>query len=137
MNRKTAPLKYFSNHFQRLLKTLRVQQEPNASIDLNDELCEGLPEEFATYLDTCKKLSFDQTPDYLQLRMLFWKIAKREIIVFDGKFDWTGFKGQKSEDRPPEVVTAVEKNDSVDSRSGSGSKAGSKSRSQSPSGSVE
>ena len=59
------------------------------------ELCEGLPEECVIYLDTCKRLGFEQEPDYLGLRKLFWRIAKRENIEFDGRFDWLEYKGDK------------------------------------------
>lgn len=34
-------------------------------------LCEGLPEEFATYLSYCRGLSFEEDPDYEFLRGLF------------------------------------------------------------------
>ncbi|EAL51973.1 casein kinase, putative [Entamoeba histolytica HM-1:IMSS-B] len=83
------------------------------------ELCEGLPEEFATYLDICKKLGFDQTPDYLQLRMLFWRIAKREGIEFDGQFDWIQYKGDKTpQGNMPEMVD-IERHGSGNGDSGS------------------
>ena len=29
------------------------------------------------------------------MRKLFWKVAKREGIQFDGQFDWVQFKGEK------------------------------------------
>ncbi|ELP83441.1 casein kinase, putative [Entamoeba invadens IP1] len=96
--------------------TLVLQKKESTPLG---ELCEGLPEEFSIYLDTCKKLGFDQTPDYLQLRMLFWKIAKREGIQFDGQFDWFNYKGRKKDEQPSDFC--LKGHNSVTSRSKSGS----------------
>ena len=34
-------------------------------------LCRGLPAEFAIYLNYCRGLRFEETPDYIYLRQLF------------------------------------------------------------------
>ncbi|KAL7712424.1 non-specific serine/threonine protein kinase [Entamoeba marina] len=86
------------------------------------QLCDGLPEEFSKYLDACKKLSFDQEPDYLELRKLFWKIAKRENIEFDGQFDWMQFKGdKKATDLSPEMLNMDRHDTDIENSSKSGS----------------
>lgn len=36
-----------------------------------EELCQGLPEEFMTYMHYCRSLEFDERPDYGYLRKLF------------------------------------------------------------------
>lgn len=53
-------------------------------------LCEGHPEEFATYLRYVRRLDFFETPDYDYLRRLFQDLFDRKGFVDDGEFDWTG-----------------------------------------------
>lgn len=54
-----------------------------------DVLCEGYPEEFATYLRYVRRLDFFETPDYNYLRKLFEDLFHRENYVDDGEFDWS------------------------------------------------
>ena len=42
-------------------------------------LCEGFPEEFATYLNYVRALRFDDKPDYGYLRSLFRDVYTREV----------------------------------------------------------
>ncbi|XP_059060716.1 casein kinase I isoform X2 [Achroia grisella] len=53
-------------------------------------LCEGHPEELATYLRYVRRLDFFETPDYDQLRRMFRELFERRGYVDDGEFDWTG-----------------------------------------------
>ncbi|XP_045775791.1 casein kinase I isoform X13 [Maniola jurtina] len=53
-------------------------------------LCEGHPEELATYLRYVRRLDFFETPDYDQLRRMFRDLFERRGYVDDGEFDWTG-----------------------------------------------
>ncbi|KAJ4441078.1 hypothetical protein ANN_10928 [Periplaneta americana] len=53
-------------------------------------LCEGHPEEMATYLRYVRRLDFFETPDYEYLRKLFQDLFERRAYVDDGEFDWTG-----------------------------------------------
>ncbi|KAL0271696.1 UNVERIFIED_CONTAM: hypothetical protein PYX00_008708 [Menopon gallinae] len=53
-------------------------------------LCEGHPEEMATYLRYVRRLDFFETPDYEYLRSLFQELFDRRGYVDDGEFDWTG-----------------------------------------------
>ena|SRR3569833_60360 len=54
-------------------------------------LCEDLPDEFATYMDYARSLSFEDKPDYAYLRQLFHrlfhakKIPIRQHIRLDRK----------------------------------------------------
>jgi len=59
------------------------------------ELCEGFPEEFGTYLNYVRKLSFEETPDYDYLRELFTKVLKRSSENEDGIYDWMLLNGGK------------------------------------------
>ena len=54
-----------------------------------DTLCEGYPEEFATYLRYVRRLDFFEAPDYNYLRKLFEDLFHRENYVDDGEFDWS------------------------------------------------
>ncbi|KAL7712582.1 non-specific serine/threonine protein kinase [Entamoeba marina] len=56
------------------------------------KLCEGIPEEFALFLNYCRHLGFEEEPDYFGWRKKFWKLAKKEGIVYDGIFDWLKYK---------------------------------------------
>ena len=53
-----------------------------------DELCSDLPSIFEDYLNYCRGLWFNETPDYRYLRNLFIDYMKKEGIVDDGVYDW-------------------------------------------------
>ncbi|XP_039291630.1 casein kinase I isoform X1 [Nilaparvata lugens] len=53
-------------------------------------LCEGHPEEMATYLRYVRRLDFFETPDYEYLRKLFQDLFERRGYADDAEFDWTG-----------------------------------------------
>jgi serine/threonine protein kinase len=52
-------------------------------------LCKGFPAEFATYLNFCRQLRFEDTPEYSYLRTLFRNLFHREGYSYDYQFDWT------------------------------------------------
>uniref|UniRef100_A0A0X3NMW5 Casein kinase I isoform alpha n=1 Tax=Schistocephalus solidus TaxID=70667 RepID=A0A0X3NMW5_SCHSO len=54
-----------------------------------ESLCEGLPEEFAKYLNYCKNLAFEEEPKYRYLRSLFWRVLDKRGYKYDLQFDWT------------------------------------------------
>lgn len=54
-----------------------------------EELCKGLPTEFAEYMRTVKGLGQGQRPDYAAIRSDFRKLAQREGFEYDFVFDWT------------------------------------------------
>jgi hypothetical protein len=58
-------------------------------------LCQGLPKEFATYLDYVKSLRFEDTPDYILLRHLFRDLFISEGYIYDYVFDWVLVKEEK------------------------------------------
>ena len=53
-----------------------------------EEICKGLPPEFAQYLKYCKKLNFEQDPNYDYLRSLFINILTKNNLINDLKFSW-------------------------------------------------
>lgn len=52
-----------------------------------DELCKGLPSEFATYMKFLDQMKYLDWPDYAYLRSLFE--GKRLGFKYDNVFDWT------------------------------------------------
>ncbi|CAH8512692.1 unnamed protein product [Schistosoma turkestanicum] len=55
-------------------------------------LCKGYPAEFQMYLNYCRGLRFDETPDYMYLRQLFRILFRTMSHQFDYVFDWTILK---------------------------------------------
>lgn len=73
-------------------------------------LCKHFPTEFATYLNYCRALRFDDKPDYAYLRRLFRDLFFRQGYAADYRFDWTvlnyqakkGKSARKRDSRQPE-----------------------------------
>lgn len=57
-----------------------------------EELCKSFPAEFATYLNICRSLRFDDKPDYSYLRQLFRNLFHRQGFTYDYVFDWNMLK---------------------------------------------
>jgi len=57
-----------------------------------EELCRGFPAEFATYLNYCRTLRFDEKPDYSYLRQLLRNLFHRQGFTYDYVFDWNMLK---------------------------------------------
>lgn len=53
------------------------------------ELCEGLPEEFETYISYTRSRRFKDRPDYAYLRRLFRHAFLTRGLKYDNIFDWT------------------------------------------------
>jgi len=60
-------------------------------------LCKHFPNEFATFLNYCRALRFDDKPDYAYLRQLFRDLFFRQGYAADYRFDWTVLNYQKHE----------------------------------------
>jgi len=54
-----------------------------------ETLCKGYPAVFATYLNYCRALRFEDRPDYSYLRRLFKDLLMRQGWVNDFGFDWS------------------------------------------------
>jgi len=57
-----------------------------------DVLCRGAPCEFATYLNYCRSLRFEEKPDYSYLRQLFRNLFHKQGFTYDYVFDWNMLK---------------------------------------------
>lgn len=57
-----------------------------------EELCDGLPKEFAAYFDHVRSLQFGDKPRYSYLRKIFNNLFSREGFKWDQVFDWTILK---------------------------------------------
>lgn len=55
-------------------------------------LCRGYPNEFATYLNFCRSLRFEDKPDYAYLRELFRTLFHKLGYAYDYNFDWSAKK---------------------------------------------
>jgi len=53
-----------------------------------EQLCQGLPMEFAAYMRYCRSLGFTETPDYAYLKQLFRILYRIENYEDDNQFDW-------------------------------------------------
>jgi serine/threonine protein kinase len=53
-----------------------------------EQLCKGLPEEFIKYIQYCKKLKFEEDPDYNYLRSLFTSVLMKNNLKNDYNFFW-------------------------------------------------
>ncbi|XP_023216138.1 casein kinase I-like [Centruroides sculpturatus] len=62
-------------------------------------LCEGFPAEFATYLNYCRGLRFDETPNYTYLRQLFSNLLRTLNYEYDCVFDWKKPKQKQKTDQ--------------------------------------
>jgi casein kinase 1 len=52
-----------------------------------EQLCRGMPGEFAAFLHYCKSLRFDDQPDYGYLKKIFRELFIRQGMVFDQMYD--------------------------------------------------
>ena len=62
-------------------------REMKMNLDLN-KLCEGIPEEFGTYLKMVRKLEFEEEPEYVKYINLFDDLFKRKEFIRDYNYDW-------------------------------------------------
>ena len=62
-------------------------------------LTRGIPTEFATYLNYCKSLRFEDRPDYAYLKRMFKDLFLRERFEYDFVFDWTLLNMAKEEQK--------------------------------------
>lgn len=64
------------------------------------ELCDGYPDEFRIYLEYCRNLGFEETPDYDYLRELLTKALRNAGQVEDGEYDFMLINDGKGWDAP-------------------------------------
>jgi hypothetical protein len=59
-----------------------------------EDLCAGLPDEFAQYFHAVRRLRFTETPEYSRYRKMFRKLFLNLGFTFDYEYDWA-FKSAK------------------------------------------
>jgi serine/threonine protein kinase len=52
------------------------------------QLCSTMPYEFLTYMDYCRKLEYNETPDYTYLKCIFMNLFKRMKYNFEDDYEW-------------------------------------------------
>jgi serine/threonine protein kinase len=67
------------------IKELKMSTPP-------EKLCEGLPIEFAKYIEYVKKLAFEEEPEYKKYIMLFTELFKHKDFEMDYMYDWITVK---------------------------------------------
>ena len=74
---------YAKNKEQKYAQILNHKQKISI-----ENLCSGLPQEFVSYFEYIKCLSFTSKPDYKYLKMLFVTMMKNAKHKMDYEFDW-------------------------------------------------
>lgn len=54
-----------------------------------EHLCQGLPSAFFDFMTYCRRLGFEENPDYTYLRSLFESLMKDMQYEDDGVYEWT------------------------------------------------
>lgn len=88
------------------LKDVQVR-EKKMSLPI-ETLCKHYPPEFATYLNYCRGLRFEDRPDYVHLRKLLKDLFLREGYLYDFTFDWTVRNYQTKENSSHNAQAAPE-----------------------------
>src|SRR6266480_8022367 len=68
---------------------LVLEKKKTTSIE---ELCDGIPKEFAEYFNHVRSLRFKDKPNYAYLRKIFRNFFIREGFEYDNVFDWSILK---------------------------------------------
>jgi len=74
-----------------------------------ETLCKGYPAVFATYLNYCRALRFEDRPDYSYLRRLFKDLLMRQGWVNDFGFDWSSSIRPSSSSPSPSASKSADK----------------------------
>jgi serine/threonine protein kinase len=54
-----------------------------------NELCEGLPLEFESYLSYCRRMKFNERPDYIYIKKIFHELFIKQGYDHDCVYDWS------------------------------------------------
>ena len=73
-----------------------------------EELCRGLPVEFADFLTKIKALDFQQEPDYAAYREIFRNLFIRSNFVYDYQYDWIPLFNRRLQHNEPEPQPSQE-----------------------------
>lgn len=53
-----------------------------------EDICDGLPSEFATFLKYARNLKFEENPDYIYIKNLFTNLMDKHNYLPDQVYDW-------------------------------------------------
>jgi casein kinase 1 len=70
-----------------------------------ETLCANIPGEFATYMQFCRSIRFDDRPDYPYLRRLFRDLFYRLEYSPDFQYDWTIKNEEQKAAKAPKINT--------------------------------
>merc|ERR1712020_519953 len=70
-----------------------------------EDLCQGFSAEFSMYMNYCRELRFEETPDYMYLRQLFRNLFRTMDYSYDYAFDWTLSRQENTAVRINQVIT--------------------------------
>lgn len=84
----------------------RIMKEKKMECRIED-LCDGLPTEFVTYMHYVRNLEFEARPNYTYLRRIFSLLFARRGYKHDNIFDWT-LKEFSILHQPPTVAVEVD-----------------------------
>lgn len=73
-----------------------------------EELCEGLPEEFAQYLNYVRDLRFFDDPDYSAYRAMFRNLFIKSGFVYDYQYDWVNMFSKKTKPQSETTISSEE-----------------------------
>eukprot|EP00826_Nyctotherus_ovalis_P002699 TRINITY_DN10545_c0_g1_i3.p1 TRINITY_DN10545_c0_g1~~TRINITY_DN10545_c0_g1_i3.p1 ORF type:complete len:196 (+),score=46.88 TRINITY_DN10545_c0_g1_i3:602-1189(+) len=54
-----------------------------------NELCKDLPLEFESYLSYCRRMKFNERPDYVYIKRIFQELFIKQGYTYDSIYDWT------------------------------------------------
>jgi serine/threonine protein kinase len=74
-----------------------------------DVLCEGLPNEFFSFMEKVRGMRFDEHPNYTQLRGMFINLMVKKNFAFDYQYDWVLAREKRIRD----ILTGVTEPTSV------------------------
>ena len=72
-----------------------------------EQLCKGYPQEFKSYLEYCRSLSFTECPNYAYLKGIFSELFRVSKFQYDNNFDWTILHSQASRRAAPRSNSTV------------------------------
>lgn len=72
-----------------------------------EELCQGFPTEFATYIHICRGYKFEETPNYEFLKALIKNLFVRMGFAYDFVFDWNMCYTSTSRKEPQQCINST------------------------------
>lgn len=82
-------------------------------------LCYGCPAEFQMFLQYCRGLKFDESPDYNYLRQLFQVLLNSMGYEMDNVYDWTNIMDQAMKKKENSISSGYASSESQEKKIGS------------------